>query len=195
MSNIDTIATIIQNRRTIKAQSYNGQIISKENIDRLLELANWAPTHALTEPWRFVVMAADAVNRFCEDHANLYKANTEAEKFVQGAYDKLKTQGEKASHIIAVFSKRGAKPNIQEIEEICASAAAVQNLLLGAEAMGLASFWSTGGQTLKPAMKKYFKLLPEDQMIGLLYLGYSDQPKTEGRRLTPIEDKVMWYNR
>lgn len=192
MSNIDTIEAIIRNRRTIKSQNYNGQVIPKENIERLLELANWAPTHGLTEPWRFVVMAAEAVNRFCEDHAHLYQSNTDPDKFVQGAYDKLKTQGEKASHIIAVFSKRGPKPGIQEIEELCASAAAVQNLLLGAEAMGLASFWSTGGQTLKPAMKKFFKLLPEDQMIGLLYLGYSDQPKVEGRRLTTMDEKVMW---
>lgn len=195
MSNIDSLEKIIQGRRTIKAQSYNGQVIPKENIERLIGLADWAPTHGLTEPWRFVIMAGAAVNRFCEDHANLYKSTTDPDKFVQAAYEKLKTQGEKASHIIAVFSKRGPKPNIQEIEELCATAAAVQNLLLGAEALGLASFWSTGGQTLKPAMKQYFKLLPEDQMIGLLYLGYSDAPKPEGRRLTPLEEKVMWYNR
>lgn len=195
MSNIDTLESIIQQRRTIKPQNYNGKTIEKPVIERLLKLADWAPTHGLTEPWRFVVMADVAVNRFCRDHADLYKNNTEADLFMQGSYEKLRDQGLNASHVIAVFSKRGPKSNITPLEEICATAAAVEHILLGAEALGIACFWSTGGQVLKPAMKTYLHLNDEDQMIGLLYLGYSDQPKTPGRRLTAMEEKVMWYNR
>ncbi|SEA10908.1 Nitroreductase [Arachidicoccus rhizosphaerae] len=189
------VESAIKNRRSVKPQGYNGKVIESALIDRLIEAANWAPTHGLTEPWRFIIFDGDGIKRFCKDHAELYKAHTDPENFMQASYDKLKNQGDNASHIIAVFSKRGPKSNITELEEICATACAVQNILLTAEALGISSFWSTGGQTLKPAMKQYFQLLPEDQMIGLIYLGYTEQTPAAGRRLTPIEEKVMWYHR
>lgn len=195
MSDSNTIEKIIQDRRSVKPQGYNGKVIDPSAINKLIQAANWAPTHGLTEPWRFIIFDGKGIGRFCQDHADLYKANTEPERFIQASYDKLKNQGNSASHIIAVFSKRGPKNNITELEEICATAAAVQNMLLAAEAMGIASFWSTGGQTLKPAMKQYFQLKEEDQMIGLIYLGYTDQEKPEGRRLTSMKEKVMWYHR
>lgn len=195
METIDTIEKVITERRTVKPQQYNGHKIEKTTIERLLQLADWAPTHGLTEPWRFVVFAGEGVHRFCQDHADLYKNNTAPDMFMKGSYEKLIDQGHNASHIIAVFSKRGTKSNITKLEEICATAAAVQNILIGAEALGIAAFWSTGGQTLKPSMKSYLQLLEEDEMIGLLYMGYSDAPKSPGRRLTPVEEKVMWYNR
>ena len=30
-------------------------------LEQLREAANWAPTHGRTEPWRFVVLGADAL--------------------------------------------------------------------------------------------------------------------------------------
>lgn len=195
MADIDTIEKIIQTRRSVKPQGFNGKIIEKAAIDKLIQAADWAPTHGLTEPWRFIIFDGIGIRRFCRDHADLYKVNTEADRFMQASYDKLKDQGNTTSHIIAVFSKRGPKSNITELEEICATAAAVENMLLTAQAMGIASFWSTGGQTLRPAMKQYFQLKDEDQMIGLIYLGYTDQEIPEGRRLTSLEEKVMWYHR
>lgn len=30
-------------------------------LEQMLEAANWAPTHGRTEPWRFVVLGADAL--------------------------------------------------------------------------------------------------------------------------------------
>ena len=195
MSQTRTITDIIQNRRSVKPDAFNGKVIPRENIDTLIQAADWAPTHGLTEPWRFIIFDGEGIKRFCQDHADLYKANTDPEKFMQASYDKFKNQGNLASHVIAVFCKRGPKPAIQPVEELCATAAAVQNILLTAESMGIASFWSTGGQVLRPGMKQYFQLLEEDQLIGLLYLGYSDQQPKEGRRITPIEEKVMWYHR
>jgi nitroreductase len=50
-------------------------------------------------------------------------------------------------------------------------AAAIQNILLGAMALNISSFWSTGGMTYHPELKRYLNLEEEDQVIGLLYLG------------------------
>jgi nitroreductase len=183
------IANTIKNRRTVKPAAMSGKKISKEDITSLLELANWAPTHGLTEPWRFVVY--EQPQAFCHKHAELYQQNTAEENFKPAVYDNLTHMGDKASHIIVAYMQRGTNPNIPQFEEIAATACAIENLLLGAAALSIAAYWGTGGQTLKPAMKEYLGLGDEDQVMGILYLGYADE-HPEGRRKVPLEEKVKW---
>lgn len=190
--NFEIIEEVIKNRRSSKPALMNGKKINDSLIDQVIELANWAPTHAHTEPWRFVVFANDAVKDFCKDHAELYKANTTAEKFETAKYEKLLHNGDLCSHLIAVYMKRGTNPKITVTEEICATAAAVENLLLGASVLNIAVLWSTGGLTYHPSMKKYFELQDDDHMLGLIYLGYSDEPAKVGKRVTSITEKVIW---
>ena len=190
---IDIIEQVISNRRSTKPAALNGKKINDATIKRLLALANWAPTHGSTEPWRFVVYSGDAVKRFCLDHAEMYKQATAADKFMAAKYEKQLHNGDKASHIVLVYMKRGSNPNITVQEEICATAAAVQNILLGAEALGLAVLWSTSGMVMHPAMKEYLALGEGDMMIGMLYMGYTDEAKKEGKR-SPIEEKTTWIH-
>jgi len=193
MNNFDNIQETITARRSIKPATLNGKKIPDQQINQLLSLANWAPTHGYTEPWRFVVYSGDAVRQFCHQHAEMYKDNTPPDKFNPAKYQKQQHNGDKTSHIIAVYMQRGNNPNITTLEEICATAAAVQNILLGAEALGIGVLWSTGGAVLQPAMKDYLGLDEEDLVIGLLYMGYTDEPPTPGRR-SPIEAKTKWIN-
>jgi len=193
MNNFDNIQETITARRSIKPATLNGRKIPDQQINQLLSLANWAPTHGYTEPWRFVVYSGDAVQQFCHRHAEMYKDITPPDKFNPAKYQKQQHNGDKTSHIIAVYMQRGNNPNITALEEICAAAAAVQNILLGAEALGIGVLWSTGGAVLQPAMKDYLGLDEEDLVIGLLYMGYTDEPATPGRR-SPIEAKTKWID-
>ena len=190
--NIEAIRDIIRNRRSYKPALMNGEKIGDPIIYSLLELADWAPTHGHTEPWRFIVFANDKVKQFCKDHAALYKANTPEEKFEKAKYEKLLHTADHTSHIIAVYMKRGSNPKITVIEEICSVAAAVQNILLGASVLNIAALWSTGGLTYHKAMKAYFGLEEEDHMLGLLYLGYADDAPKEGKRIVPLQEKIEW---
>lgn len=194
MDKLAVLASIIENRRSIKPAQMNGNKADDAVIRRLLELADWAPTHGRTEPWRFVVYAGDGVAKFCADHANLYKENTPADRYNQGSFDNLYNMGANVSHIIVAYMKRGANPKIPVLEEIAAASCAIQNVLLGAEAAGLASFWSTGGMTLQPAMKQYYQLEEEDTVLGLLYIGYSADGSKPGQRNTPLEQKIQWFS-
>lgn len=182
---------LISHRRSCKPALFNGKKINDSIIQQLLQLADWAPTHAHTEPWRFVVFANDEVRSFCRDHAALYK-EVAGDKFEIAKYEKTLHNGDAASHLIAVYMKRGNNPKITVVEEICSVAAAVQNLLLGAFCLDIAALWSTGGLCFHPAMKTYFDLREADQMIGLLYFGYSDQAPKQGERIVPLKDKVEW---
>lgn len=192
MNSFETVSDVIAQRRSIKPADMNGAIIPDEQVRQLLQLADWAPTHARTEPWRFVVYSGSAKQAFCSDHAELYKSNTPEEKFTQAKYENLKKQGDNLSHIIVVYMKRTPGAAIPAAEEIAAVAAATQNFLLGASALGIAALWSTGGMTHNPAMKQYLDLAADDMVMGLLLLGYTDKPHPAGKRSIPMEEKVLW---
>lgn len=192
MNSFETLREVIYNRRSVKPALMNGKKIGKEIIEQLLELADWAPTHGHTEPWRFFVYGEEKVQQFCNDHAELYKSVTPADKFSTATFEKLAHNGDKVSHIIAVVMQRGSNPKIPALEEISAVSAAVQNILLGAESLGLAVLWSTGGLTHHPALKNYFGLREEDLVIGLLYMGFADDSNKQGTRIVPMENKIYW---
>ena len=187
--NFATISAIIKNRRSIKPAIMNGQKVPDYQVQSLLELADWAPTHGLTEPWRFVVYANPA--DFCHEHARLYKESTPTENFIEASYNNFYTQGDKASHVLVAIMKRGDLPKIPVKEEVEATACAIQNILLGATALGMASFWSTGGAITRQAMKDFLGLGEQDEVAGVIYLGHTDE-HPQGNRKVPMEEKVKW---
>jgi nitroreductase len=193
MDQIHLLQETITGRRSTKPAGLNGKKIGDGQIRQLLELANWAPTHANTEPWRFVVYSGAAVQQFCREHAELYRAHTTPALFTAAKYEKQLHNGDRASHLIVVYMKRGSNPNITSLEEICATAAAVEHILLGAAAMGIAVLWSTGGMLLHPVMKDYFGLGSEDVVLGMLYMGYTDEPAKPGKR-GAVEEKTVWHH-
>lgn len=185
----DILSSVIKNRRTIKPAEMNGQKITDGRINALLELADWAPTHANTEPWKFTVYADGKT--FGHQHAELYKANTPADNYMQMTYEKLLHMGDKASHVIVCAMRRKPQTRIPVLEEIAATACAMQNILLGATALNIASYWGTGGMAHHPAMKQFLGLGDEDVVMGVLYLGHADH-KPGGKRNTPLSEKVTW---
>lgn len=189
-NNFSILADIIKSRRSIKPALFNGGKIPDEQIEQLLELADWAPTHTYSEPWRFVVYSGEKVNEFSKQHALLYQQFTTAEKFMQGKFDSIIANGKRSSHLIVCIMKR-SNEKIPVVEELAAVSCAVQNILLGAEAMGIAALWSTGGMTLQPAMKNYFQLNAADEMVGILYMGKSDE-RLKGERKIPFSEKIVW---
>jgi len=185
------LSDIIKSRRNIKPAHLNGEKIADELVASMLELADWAPTHKFTEPWRFIVFASDRVHSFCLEHAALYKAHTHESEFEQSKFDKLLHLGDKASHIVVVYMKRTPGNRLPEWEEQAAVACAIQNLLLSAHESGVAAFWSTGGMSNKPQFKVWLELADDDFPMGIIYLGKSDE-KPVGVRRIPMAEKVRW---
>jgi nitroreductase len=189
---VQDITEVIKARRTIKPEKMNGRMIPDQELLELLAAADWAPTHAKTEPWRFVVFDQKKSAEFAVRHAELLKLNSDPATFTQQKYDNLVRLGQNVSHIVIAWMKRVPNHKIPEIEEVSATAAAIQNLLLAATAKGIASFWSTGGLTHHPVMRNELGLGEEDRVLGILYLGYTDEPFREGSRIIPLSEKVEW---
>ncbi|AZQ61797.1 nitroreductase [Flammeovirga pectinis] len=51
------ISAIIKERRSFYPHEFIKGEIPKKDIDSILENANWAPNHGMTEPWRFFVFS------------------------------------------------------------------------------------------------------------------------------------------
>lgn len=189
---MSALEKIIRERRSVKPSLMNGNKINPSVIEQLLALADWAPTHGRTEPWRFIIFSGNGLAHFSQQHADLYKNHTSEESFTNAKYQNIIQNGEKASHIIAVYMKRQATQKIPLIEEIAATAAAIEHILLGAQEQGIAALWSTGGMTYHNSMKQLLGLEENDQMMGLIYLGYSEEPAPPAKRNIPLSEKIIW---
>ncbi len=184
---------IIKKRRTTDPDNFNGKAVDRQIVQEILEAANWAPTHGLTEPWRFIVYESSKVKEFGKLHADLYKKHTPEEQFLEKKYDKLLHRADKASHVIVTYLKRTDRNNIPLQEEIAAVACAVQNMILVATSHNVASFWATGGMCYHQSMKDAFGLREEDLMIGFIFLGKIENDHfPDGKRNSTIADKVKW---
>ena len=182
---------LIQNRRSVFANMYTGEIVDDSVIENMLENANWAPTHKFTAPWRFVVFKGDGLKKLAEFQSELYKNISETKGvFDPEKFEMLKTKPLKASHVIAIGMHRDEKERLPEIEEIEAVACSVQNMHLTATAHGIGCYWGTGGITYLEQSKSFFGLGENDKLLGFFFIG---KPKRwpKGKR-KPIGDKVTW---
>ena len=192
MDKFEQLASIIRSRRSVSWSKMNGSIIADDTVNQILALGDWAPTHGKTEPWRFFVYGGEALKRFGKEHADLYWNNTAEDKRQEATREKLEHNVDKASHLVIAVMKRGENVKIPQLEEVCAASAAIQNILLGATALGISSFWSTGGMTHTHALKDHLGLGNDDIVLGLLFLGHTDEPAKEGVRNVAMTEKVKW---
>ncbi|MFP5470333.1 MAG: nitroreductase [Bacteroidia bacterium] len=183
--NLSEITEIIKNRRTIYPEFFSERKVHKEIVEKLLNNAVWAPSHGLTQPWRFKVFMNDARVRLSDFLSELYKEKNQGEKFNEKKFEKLKHRPLKSSVVIVVCMERDPKGRITELDEIMATAAAVENLMLTATAYGLGVFWATPGLINTQEVREFLNL-ENGLCLGFLYVGYPANEWPKGQR-KPIE--------
>jgi nitroreductase len=185
---IDILSRIIKRRRSIFPVSYTKQEIPVELIRQILESANYAPTHKLTEPWRYTVYRNEGKMKLGAELARLYKATMPEHQFLQKKYDSILEKAAQANCIITLNAALHTD-KIPEWEELAALACAVQNMALTAEALNIGAYWSSPGMI--EDLKGFLNLNDQEKCFGLFYMGYHNEVPREAKR-TPIEDKVKW---
>jgi nitroreductase len=189
-----TAEELIAHRRSVFTDQFDTtKTVPREVVDKMLEAANWAPTHARTEPWRFVVFATpEGKLSLGKVEADLYKKHCPKDKFLQKKYDKKIKGKTVSSYVIAICMKRQESEKLPEIEEVCAVACAVQNMALVAAAHGVGAYWSSGPPIFSDDMKAFLGLGAKDKCLGLFYVGVPKEgiPVIAARK--PIADKVSW---
>jgi len=185
------ISRIIENRRAVYPAQYNAEAITKEEINTILEAANWAPTHRRTEPWRFKVFhSKESRGKLGVFLSNIYKEETE--KYSEVKFNKYKANPLKAACMIAICYQRDPKESVPEWEEIAATAMAVQNMWLTASQMSIGSYWSS--PSISKLLYKHIAMEEGEHCLGFFYLGRYDQELAEGFRNSAISEKTRWIS-
>ena len=185
------VSELIRNRRSIYPAQYTSEQVDDTIIHEMLENANWAPTHKLTEPWRFVVFKGEGLKKLAKFQSELYRDVSQKKgTFNEVTFEKLGKNPLMSSHIIAIGMKRNE--SVPEVEEVASVAMAVQNMYLTATAHGIGCYWGSGGVTFYEEAKAFFGLEPQDKLLGFLYIGnVKDGFQAQGRR-KPIDEKASW---
>lgn len=165
----------------------------KDMIEKILESARWAPNHYKTEPWRFMVLTGEGRSRLGEAYAKVdltrLPSPTEAER--QAALEKGMRKAQRAPVVIVIMVEPDPQEKVKWVEEVAATACAVQNMMLTAHALGLASKWRTGAPSYHPAMKEAFGVSEEGLVFGFLYVGYpADVPEAPEKK--PVDAFTTW---
>lgn len=170
---------LIRTRRSIGKMT--GQMPPKAAIEQVLEAATWAPNHHVTEPWRFAVVAGEARKELgaVMAQSKIDRRLAEGKTSPEGEFEALQRKALRSPVIIAVAADSGERTGHAEHEDKLATAAAIQNMLLAAHALGLAAMWRTGDAAFDPAVRAHLGFSDRASIIGFVYLGY---PAMEGNR-------------
>ncbi len=163
---MDTIKTI-RDRRSIR--KYKPDEVSEEDLMTILQAGRWAPSASNKQPWHFIVIRNEKMRRKLSDIHDYGR-------FMKESPVVIVVLGDQAKHPRYYL----ADPH-----------QAVQNMLLAAHSLGLATCWMGVRDTdLEPQFRKALEI-PEDlRVICSISLGYADQERKSTR--FPLEDITSW---
>ena len=141
--------------------------VPRDLICELCELAQWAPNHKRTWPWRFAVADAMEVN------------GDPPEKV-----DKTRTKYLRTPVTVVVGSSPGESP-LRTAENRDAVAAGIQTMLLAATAHGLASYWGSCPKGANDVVSELCGFEPGTHITGLIYLGWASTSVESPSRPAP----------
>lgn len=181
---------IITTRRAVYPAQYNNQEITVEELEKILAMANWAPTHRRTEPWRFKVFhSQEARKSLAEFLGETYLKTVSPISEVK--HKKVVKKPLQAGCVIAICMQRDPLKSVPEWEEVAATAMAVQNMWLMARKLEIGSYWSS--PALKDHTQEFLSLDRGERCLGFFYLGKTDEPMLEGTRKSTIQEKTRWF--
>ena len=155
----------------------------------LLEAAVQAPNHYKVRPWRFVVLTGEGRHRLGE--AMAASQQERHPEFSPEVFDKTRTLPLRAPVVIVVGVDKPKEARVLEIENICASAAAIENLLLAAHALGVGAKWRTGEWARDVKVKEFLGFEADQHVIGFIYIGYPEFVVEPALRPS-FEDRTVW---
>jgi nitroreductase len=174
--------TLITTRQNVSARRLGDPGPSRAECDALLGLAAAAPDHGQLTPWRFVTIPAELRHLLAEVFAlALLDRDPDATpEQVQAARDKA----HRAPLLLVAVARLGPRePDTPAMERMVSLGAAIQNMLLGAHAMGYGTGLTSGQAMTSPRLHALLGLADGDQPVCCINIGTvrSHKPATRVR--------------
>jgi F420 biosynthesis protein FbiB-like protein len=187
---------VIAGRRSIR--KFTDQPVAEETVNAILAAATLAPSGKNRQPWRFVVVAGKEKRtqmiRVMRDGI----ADTKARGMETGTAIMTARIMEGAPVTVFVFNPEGTHPwlrhsigqSFSELVDTQSIGAAIQNMLLAAQDMGLGTLWMCDVWSAYQQLAGW--LGESGQMVAAVALGYPDeQPAARPRR--SLSEVVRWF--
>ena len=185
----ETVFEAIRRRRSFSLNGLGPDPIDRALVARMLEAANWAPTHKKTEPWRFVVYDGEHRRVLADAFGEAYRQIATGDEFSEAKHQVVRDKVWQAPVWIALGME--PDPALPEWEEIVAFGCAVHNAQLMACSMGLGCKWTSGAMSVHRHVAEVVGFAPDIRLLGFLYVGRPACPWPEGRR-RPALEKLRW---
>ena len=156
-------------RRTHK--TFGPEPVARGTLAELLDVAQLAPTHHMTQPWRFRVLGPETL-------AVLKDA----------AGEKEAAKLERAPTLV-VASASLTGDLVQDEEDICATAAAIMLVLLAATERGIATYWRTPSVLRTRPGRAALGIPDGERLLGLLHFGPAEREPAPRER-EPVDTYV-----
>lgn len=150
----------------------------------LLSLAVAAPDHGLLTPWRFIVVPADQRHRLAEVFALAL-----IDRDPGATLEQIESAREKAHRapllMVAIACLGTREPDTPPLERMVSMGAAIQNLLLGAHAMGFGAGLTSGQAMASKRLSELCGLAPGEVPVCCVNFGTVSKRKP-GMRVRPL---------
>ncbi|MFD9634149.1 nitroreductase family protein [Streptomyces violascens] len=159
---------------------------SDQEFTELLGWAATAPDHGHLRPWRWILVRGDSRTAL-------------GEAFASGATDAeaVRREGRKPQRapLLAtlVFAPR-RNHRVPDWEQLAASSAMVNSLMLLLHDRGFGSMWRTGSSVDSAGTRSLLELAPHERLIGWLYIGSPDPTRRSvPRSPVPVDNRVSLF--
>ena len=140
-----------------------------EALEHILRAAVRAPDHGRLRPWHFLIV--DGAAREALGHVLSDALRVRDPDVPEAALAKERVKPLRAPLVVVVAAKVREHRGVPAVEQIVATGAAAQNMLVAAHALGFGGFWRTGAAAYDERVKRALGLRPEDAIVGFVYLG------------------------
>jgi nitroreductase len=183
----------IKQRHSYRA--FTGEPVDRALIERVLDAARLAPSSQNSQPWRFDVAVGETRNRVDEImgqttvYLDEYLAVLGEEPRIIEAAQRFASNMGNAPVVIAVSVPRGAD-ELQNINALLAVGCAIENLVLAATGLGLASCNVTFSYWVRDELAQLFGITPDHVIVTLIALGVPSEPPAAPEHKA---DVVHWH--
>ena len=162
--------TLMHSRRNVTPRRLVAPAPDAPQLQALLALAAAAPDHGQLTPWRFVIVPQDQRHRLAEVFALAL-----ADRDPAATTQQLESAREKAHRapllLVAVACLGPREPDTPSLERMVSMGAAIQNLLLGAHAMGYGSGLTSGKAMASNRLRALLALRDDEVAVCCVNIG------------------------
>lgn len=161
----------LTHRVSVPAQMLEEPVPSATELEQIVQAALSAPDHGGLRPWRFLSIAGEAREQLGEVFAQAASKKNPA--ISEAELDGIRAKPLRSPLILTVIAAVKDHPKVSAEEQCYSAAAAAQNMLLAANALGYGAIWLTGPFATDALVHQQLGLTAGEQIVAFIYLGSS----------------------